>query len=58
MKIVIEVVTPAVVKQLEAENEKLRQEVKRLSDLHEGLHRTVYLLIDKFADFRREMGKS
>ena len=57
-RIIVEVVSPAVVERLEADNALLRQEVKQLRDKHEALHRTVYRLLETVADLKRQKGKS
>ena len=57
-RIIVEVVTPEVVSRLEADNALLRQEMKQLRDRHEALHMTVYRLMEKVSDLKRQMGKS
>ena len=46
MRIIVEVVSSADVKRLEDRDEAVRQEVQRLEGKLEGLHRTLYELID------------
>lgn len=53
--IVIEMVTPEVVKNLQKENEDLRDEIKRLKSQHNSLHETVYRFMDRFAELSRSL---
>lgn len=57
-RIIVEVATPETVKRLEDENAALRRDYNILKGQHERLHQTVYRLMDKVADLKREMGKS
>lgn len=57
-RIIVEVATPETVKRLEDENAALRKELNLLKGQHERLHSTVYRLMEKFGDLRRDMGKS
>lgn len=57
-RIVVEVATPETVRRLEDENAALRKEVNLLRGQHEKLHSTVYRLMEKFGDLKRELGKS
>lgn len=57
-RIIVEVVTPEVVSRLESDNALLRQEMKQLRDRHDALHMTVYRLMDKVSDLKRQLGKS
>lgn len=57
-RIIVEVATPATVKRLEDENAALRRDHNLLKGQHERLHQTVYRLMEKVADLKREMGKS
>ena len=57
-RIIVEVVTPEVVSRLEADNALLRQEMKQLRDRHDALHMTVYRLMEKVSDLKRQLGKS
>lgn len=53
-KIVLEVVSPEVVSRLEARDEALREEVSRLEDKLEGLHRTIYELLETIGSLRNK----
>ena len=57
-RIIIEVATPAVVGQLQAENAELKKEIKDLKAKHTALHGTVYRLMDVVAELKRNQGKS
>lgn len=57
-RIIIEVATPATVKRLEDENAALRQEHNLLKAQHERLHQTVYRLMEKYGELKRDLGKS
>ena len=46
VRIIVEVVSSADVKRLEDRDNDVRQEVQRLENRLEGLHRTLYELID------------
>lgn len=47
-RIVVELVSSADVKRLELRDEELRDEIKRLEAKLEGLHRTIYELMEAF----------
>lgn len=51
-KIVVEVVSHADVERLEARDDDIRLEIKRLEDKLEGLHRTIYDLMDAISHLR------
>lgn len=51
-RIIIEMVSHADVARLEARDEDIRAEVKALERKLEGLHRTMYELIDTIASLR------
>lgn len=53
-RIVVELVSSADVRRLEACDEDLRNEVKRLERLIEGQRRTIYELIEALGDLRRK----
>ena len=48
IRIVVEVVSSADVKRLEARDDDVRAEVSRLESKLDGLHRTLYELIETF----------
>ena len=52
-KIVVEVLTPETVSRLEARDEDLRKEIKNLENRMDGLHRTIYELIDAIGTLRK-----
>lgn len=54
-KIIIETVTPEVVKKLEKENADLRDEIKRLKGMHNSLHETVYRFMERFTELTRSL---
>ena len=51
-KIVLEVVSPEVVSRLEARDDELRAEISRLDSKLEGLHRTIYELLETIGTIR------
>lgn len=53
-RIVIEVLTPEAVQRLEARDEALRGEMLALEKRLEGLHATVYELIEALSDLKRK----
>lgn len=52
IRIVVEVVSSADVKRLEDRDDKIKDYVKSLEDRIEGLHRTVYELMEVLSKFR------
>jgi len=52
IRIVVEVVSSADVKRLEARDDDVRAEVTRLEHKIEGLHRTIYELIETIGKLR------
>ena len=52
-RIVIEVLTPEAVQRLEARDEALRVELQALENRVEGLHATMYELLEAFGDLKR-----
>lgn len=53
-RIVVEVLTPETVNLLEARDEELRKEIKNLENRMDGLHRTIYELIDAIGKLRKK----
>ena len=53
-RIVVELVSSADVKRLEARDEELREEIKRLEKRFEGLNRSFYDLLETIAQQRRK----
>lgn len=53
-RIVVEVLTPETVNRLEARDEELRKEIKNLENRMDGLHRTIYELIDAIGQLRKK----
>lgn len=53
-RIVVEVLTPETVNRLEARDEELRKEIKNLENRMDGLHRTIYELIDAIGKLRKK----
>lgn len=53
-KIVLEVVSPEVVSRLEARDDALRAEISRLDSKLEGLHRTIYELLETIGSLRNK----
>lgn len=54
IRIVVEVVSSADVKRLEDRDEDVRAEVARLEGKLEGLHRTIYELIETIGKLRNK----
>ena len=54
IRIVVEVVSSADVKRLEARDEENRAEVSRLESKVDGLHRTIYELIETIGNIRNK----
>lgn len=54
VKIVVELVSSADVKRLEARDDDLREEIKRLEKRLEGVNRTLYELLETLAQQRRK----
>lgn len=52
LRIVVEVVSSADVKRLEARDDDVREEVSRLEAKLEGLHRTIYELLETIGTLR------
>lgn len=52
-RIVVEVLTPETVRRLEARDEELRKEIKNLESRMDGIHRTIYELIDAIGKLRK-----
>ena len=53
-RIVVEVVSSADVKRLEDRDEDIRSEVARLEGKLDGLHRTIYELIETIGNIRNK----
>ena len=53
-RIVVEVLTPESVSRLEARDEELREEIHRLEGVIEGLHRTLYEVIEAISKLRKK----
>ena len=53
-KIVLEVVSPEVVSRLEARDDALRAEISQLENKLEGLHRTIYELLETIGSLRNK----
>lgn len=53
-RIVVEVVSSADVKRLEDRDEDIRSEVARLESKLDGLHRTIYELIETISNIRNK----
>lgn len=53
-RIVVEVVTPETVSRLEARDEDLREQLNNLNKRVDGLHRTIYELIDTIGKLRKK----
>lgn len=51
-RIVVEVVSSADVKRLEARDDDVRDEIKRVENKLNGLHRTLYELLEALGDGR------
>lgn len=51
-RIIVEVISHADVARLEARDEELRGEIKRLEDKVDGLHRTIYEILDVIKKLR------
>lgn len=51
-RIVVELVSSADVKRLEDRDEELRCEIKRVEDKLDGLHRTMYELLEAFGQLK------
>ena len=51
-RIVLEVVSPEVVSRLEARDDALRAEISQLENKLEGLHRTIYELLETIGSLR------
>lgn len=54
IRIVVEVVSSADVKRLEACDDEIRVEVARLESKLDGLHRTIYELIETIGNIRNK----
>ena len=54
LRIVVEVVSSADVKRLEARDDDVRAEVSRLEGKLEGLHRTIYELLETVSSIRNK----
>lgn len=54
IRIVVEVVSSADVKRLEARDDDVRAEVARLENKLDGLHRTIYELIETIGNVRNK----
>ena len=54
IRIVVEVVSSAEVKRLEARDEDVLAEVSRLEGKLEGLHRTIYELLETIGSLRNK----
>lgn len=54
IRIVVEVVSSSDVKRLEARDEEVRSEVVRLENKLDGLHRTIYELIETIGNVRNK----
>lgn len=52
-RIVIEVLSPEVVQRLEARDDAVRAELQALERKVEGLHATMYELLEAFGDLKR-----
>lgn len=57
-RIILEVASPAVIGQLQAEIDALKKENKDLRSKHNALHDTVYRLMEIVGELRRNKGKS
>ena len=53
-RIVLEVLTPETVSRLEARDDDLRQEINNINKRMDGLHRTIYELIDAIGKLRKK----
>ena len=53
-RIIVEVISHADVARLEARDEELRSEIKRLEGKVDGLHRTIYELIEAIGKLRKK----
>lgn len=53
-RIILEVLTPEIVKRLEARDDELREEIAKLDNRMSGLHRTIYELIDTIGKLRKK----
>lgn len=51
-RIVVELVSSADVKRLEARDDDLRNEIKRIEQKVDGLHRTMYELLEAFGQLK------
>lgn len=54
-RIVVEVATPEVVKQLQEENRQLRDQMKLMQGRHDKLHETLYKHMSNFIEFKRSL---
>ena len=54
LRIIVEVVSSAEVKRLEARDDDVREEVSRLEGKLEGLHRTIYELLETIGSLRNK----
>ena len=54
VRIAVELVSSADVKRLEARDDELREEIKRLEKRLEGVNRTLYELLETLAQQRRK----
>ena len=54
IRIIVEVVSSSEVKRLEARDEDVRAEVARLESKLDGLHRTIYELIETIGNIRNK----
>lgn len=54
IRIVVEVVSSADVKRLEARDDEVRAEVSKLEGKLEGLHRTIYELLETISSLRNK----
>lgn len=52
LRVVVEVVSSEAVRRLEQRDEDNRQEIKRLEAKIDGLHRTIYELMETIANLR------
>lgn len=52
IRVIVEVVSSADVKRLEARDDDVLQEVRKLENRFEGLHRTIYELMDAISRYR------
>lgn len=52
LRVVVEVVSSADVRRLEGRDEELREEIRRIEGKLEGLHRTIYELMETLGKLR------